>query len=474
MEMRRLSRAAVLLPVFGLFAFLWSGAAAPAPETKAPAPAKAAAPAAMPGSEVPPEMAKVADEVARDVEKMRGWQFKKPVVKRLLTEKEALDLLTKDFDLEIKPDDVAAKEALLKTLGFLPAETDLKKTYVGLLASQGAAFYDSRTKLLFIVRREGALETPGMLRIIFSHELTHALDDQIVGLEKMLNHGPGQTTEDQDLVDQAMAEGSATALMTRYSVALALSGTLSLAELQAAAKVDEDRSKDFFEAPRYFTSIIGAYFCGMNFLARGKLMPMLAGPKDVGDELLAVAKDLPRSSEQLLHPEKYWDPQKRDEPVLVKDADVEKLLARPDRLVAHKDTVGELLCAILTTPKGAKMDQAKMGFAGYWTNRAATGWGGDRFFLLAKKGPGDKPVLDATVRGVWITLWDTERDRDEFMIALDAAGPAPKRAAMKWGTLGVIYFFNFDEADRKTVEAALEKSPPTLTRDGKPWTPWEL
>jgi len=113
-----------------------------------------------------------------------------------------------------------------------------------------------------------------------------------------------------------------------------------------------------------------------------------------------------------------------------------------------------------------------MNMSSYWTNPAATGWGGDRFFLLAFGSSADdagKTLKD--LRAVWITLWDTPKDRDEFVEAYEQLGPAG-RTTFKYGNQGAVFFFGFDEAERKAVQAALEKSPPKMTRNGKPWTPW--
>jgi hypothetical protein len=478
MEPKRLHRGVLLL--LGLCLAAWLPAevlAAPAPAPAAPvvAPAAPAAPAAAPsvaapaGVEVPPEMAKLADEVALKIQDIRGWKFKQPVVKRLLTEKEAHDFMAADFARENPPEQVALKQATLKVLGFLPPDTDLVKTFLDLMGQQAEAFYDPQTKVLYMVRHNGAKAPSAVDRIVLSHELEHALDDQQADLGKFVK-SRSYKSEDDDLVTGAILEGSATAAMMRYMMQLQLSGGIDLAEIEEYSKQDEARNQAFFEAPRYFLSLLGSYMVGLNFLTRGNLMNAVMVDKAVGPELMAAVKDPPRSTEQVIHCDKYWDPSKRDEPVLVKDADVEKLLALASLAVIHKDTVGEMLCAILTTPKDTKPNMLTLALASGWTNAAATGWGGDRFYLLTNTN-GGKPVADTFGGGVWITLWDTEKDRDEFVEALQTVAPAPNRVTFKWGKQGAVFFFNFNEASRKAIEAALDKSPPAMTKDGKPWTP---
>jgi hypothetical protein len=194
----------------------------------------------------------------------------------------------------------------------------------------------------------------------------------------------------------------------------------------------------------------------------------------VGRNLQAVVKDPPKSSEQILHPEKYWDAGKRDDPVVVNDDAAARLLASPNRAVVHKNTVGEMLAAVLTAPKDSKPNLLLMQMADAWTNTAAKGWGGDRFFLLAS-GPSaeaaGKSLKD--LQGVWITLWDTPKDRDEFADAFDA-NAASAHATFRLGNMAAVVFFGFDEAERKALEAGFEKSPPPMTQSGKPWSPWSL
>ncbi len=60
---------------------------------------------------------------------------------------------------------------------------------------------------------------------------------------------------------------------------------------------------------------------------------------------------------------------------------------------------------------------------------------------------------------VWITLWDTEKDRDEFVKAYESVQPNPKRVTHKWGNLGAVFFFDFDDR-----AASRSKMPSTSRR----------
>ena len=420
-----------------------------------------------------PEMQKLAAEAATEVEALRGWKFKAPVATKMCSPEDVRAYLDREIDKQYPPEKVAQVQAFLRTVGLLPPGCDLRKTFLDIMQNQVGGFYDTDTKTLYMVKRGEAKMLPIVERSMLAHELTHALDDQYIDLDKFVKSRIGQS-EDMDLVTEALIEGSATSLMSQYMVRAQFSGKYNIAELQQYALEEMERSKPLLEAPRYFSAMLGAYLVGTAFLARGEMLSLMLAPdnKTVGERFLAAVKDPPRSSEQILHPEKYWDAAARDGPVIVSDDDVAKTLARPGRFIVHKDTIGEMLCAVLTTPKDAKLDLMAMNMSSYWTNPAATGWGGDRFFLLASGSSADdagKTLKD--LRAVWITLWDTPKDRDEFVEAYEQLGPAG-RATFKYGNQGAVFFFGFDEAERKAVQSALEKSPPKMTRNGKPWTPW--
>jgi hypothetical protein len=244
-------------------------------------------------------------------------------------------------------------------------------------------------------------------------------------------------------------------------------------ELQQYAQQEMENAKPLLEAPRYFTAIVASYICGMQFLGRGNLMAIVLAPdnKAVGADFLAARKDPPRSSEQILHPEKYWNEATRDEPVLLSDPDVERILGQPGWFPVHVDTVGEMLTGVLTTPRDVKPDLASMQQASAWTTAAAQGWGGDRFYLLA---PGANPSQAASAskgfRGVWITLWDTPQDREEFVRALPQGSAAP-HAVAPLGSLGAAVFFGFDKTTADATAKRLEETPPAMTRGGRPWSP---
>jgi hypothetical protein len=111
---------------------------------------------------------------------------------------------------EIRPEEIRAEEILLKKLGFLPENFDLKKTMLDLLSEQAAAFYDYRKKRLFVVESAGG----EIQHSVLVHEIAHALADQHFDLARFIRRV--RQSDDAALARLAVMEGQATWLMAEY------------------------------------------------------------------------------------------------------------------------------------------------------------------------------------------------------------------------------------------------------------------
>src|SRR5256886_9135851 len=109
-------------------------------------------------------------------------------------------------------------ELVLKKFGLLPRDFDLEKLMVSLLREQVAGYYDPKTKTVNLLDWVPIEEQEPVM----AHELTHALQDQTVNLDKWMKKGEKDlgeikkdpTPEDieNDEVDnarQAVVEGQA-------------------------------------------------------------------------------------------------------------------------------------------------------------------------------------------------------------------------------------------------------------------------
>jgi hypothetical protein len=114
----------------------------------------------------------------------------------------------------------------------------------------------------------------------------------------------------------------------------------------------------------------------------------------------AAHLDPPASSEQVIHPEKYFDA--RDRPVAITIGGTEAL-ERDGWTLAMEDTLGELDIRVMVGRDGDAFRAAGV----------AAGWGGDRMRAYVR---GDDVAI------VWLTAWDTPGDAAEFAEAMRGRG----------------------------------------------------
>lgn len=428
---------------------------------------------AAPGRE---ELIRLADEVKKDVEEIRGWKFKHDVKTDVYTEAQLRTFIEKKlFEEHYAGEKLKVTETFLRMVGLIPADCDLRKTTMDVLLNQIGGFYDPDTKSFYMLDRGGY--GPLLTRTLVAHELTHALDDQYTNLDKLVH--ASTETEDAGFAIGAVVEGSATHLMMIYMQREMASGRFDASELAQTMKDEMARSELFMKAPRYFTTLAANYLCGMYFVSNGEppAMPRNGGAAELAarsmqQRLLRLFKDMPASSEQILHPEKYWDDAKRDEPVILKDEAIERLIVPAGSSIIHRSVIGELLCAILTADPDEPFDVMQSANPAYWTNDAAQGWGGDRFFLVAD-GTDEKTAARErkNPRGVWVTMWDTPDDRKEFIEDFEAHRPDPQRRLIRLGDRVAIFTFGFAAEAHAALETALKSANLEFTKNGKPWKP---
>ena len=175
--------------------------------------------------------------------------------------------------------------------------------------------------------------TPELRRDALTHELVHVLQDRLVDLERFLDAATGRS--DEGVARQALVEGEAVALS--HDVSLRRDGrdfaALSdVADLQRAIRTSAT-GPVLVRAPAYFrTMLIFPYASGLGFVHAFRQRRPWA-------QLSAVYQDPPRSSSQILHPERYFD--RREDPVPLPLPDLLAVLPSGSKL-ALEDELGEI------------------------------------------------------------------------------------------------------------------------------------
>jgi hypothetical protein len=336
--------------------------------------------------------------VLPELQSIRGITFKEKVPVTVIDDRKAREYVIARFRRLTPEAKIRSDETVYRLLGLVPNDMDVLKTLLDVLEEQAGGFYDPGTKSFYLLD-----DMPkNMTALLTAHEMTHALEDQRYDIDGRLE----KTLDDDDasFALSAVAEGSATVAAAVYVAYGVTAGTLDQAQLDAAGSAVPTKRLNAMPAALR-RELLGPYVLGMSFLTRGGTRGLQHGfPKADVDAAWAHP---PISSEQILHPEKYWDPAKRDDPKRVTIPDPSRLLGKGWSR-AGSGVLGELTLGCLVgakTPDAS--DLASGGVA--WTNAAASGWGGDRLELWTN---GAAAVV------LLSTLWDSVDDAKEFAAAL--------------------------------------------------------
>lgn len=369
-------------------------------------------------------------EVAPEVEAIRGLRFRKPVPVSTIGDDEATRYASSRFERFSPPAELYHLQEAYARLGLLPEGADVRALYLDVLREQAGGYYDPSKKAFYLLDDMPA----ALASALAAHELTHALEDQHYDLDRRIEEV--KDDDDRAFARSAVHEGSASVVMLLHMARRISEGRGDGKALEVLARSEAGKAERLDAFPAALRrQLLGAYVLGTSFWLRGDSSRLAAG-FPVADAP-RVMRDGPTSSEQLLHPEKYWVDARRDEPVRVSLGRAGAALGRGYRRVAS-GVLGELTLGVLVgapTPAG---NAASAVFAPEaWTNGAASGWGGDRWELWRR---GEVAVV------LLATAWDTETDAREFADAL------PARPDLAWERAGrVVAIVAGEDGDRRAA-----------------------
>ena len=338
----------------------------------------------------------------KDIEELRGQKFLRPVQTRLADRETFVSHAKHRLESLVPPEQLEGAEEMAKMLSLVPAEMDLMAKTFEILEDQVGGFYSPEEDTFYLMESF----TGAMAEIILAHELTHALDDQLFDIDddlRALIHDSDAST-----AYSAVVEGSGTSAMNQWTVEHIKELDMNPEEMQQAQTMGMESLRD---APAYlWLPLISAYLRGASFLARSESM-MTGQMRSVPfSDIERAFTDPPRSTEQILHPDKYWDKGQRDDPRKI-SFDTSDLPSGWSLM--YEDTLGEMLIALLTTlvedRTGFDVENPVAVLGLKYTNAVAEGWGGDRLVLLER---GNARFLQL------VTLWDTPKDAAEFFGAM--------------------------------------------------------
>jgi hypothetical protein len=368
-------------------------------------------------------------EVLKETSDLRQLSIVRAVQSSTQTRDEIERAVVKNMDEDTSPADLHAAEVTMKKLGLVPQDFQYRALMIRLLTEQVAGYYEPKTRQFHLA---DWIDVDGQ-KPIMAHELTHALQDQHFDLRRFEHWPKGDS--DAELAAHALIEGDATLAMIAYVSSNPMRALIFLKSLGATG-VD---TKELDQAPRVLReSLLFPYQEGLNWT---RALYKQGGWPEVSKAFTT----LPQSTEQILHPEKYFA---HEAPVKVTLPDITNVLnesSRSQDSSAMKSVPGAVATGSATqqsvpsaSADGSKTQQLGTGALrqpatlvtwkrlvsdvnGEWgtyllldqflkspgdSHRAAAGWAGDRYAVYES----------STGQVVYVSLstWDTEQDAREF------------------------------------------------------------
>lgn len=339
-----------------------------------PAPRPAASPAPPPPAAPPPARANAdsaqstVDAALAHVSEIRQLHATGPVKGNVIGREELLRRMKEDLFSDLEPELIQGTTELLFAIGASSADLDYLGSVLTLLGSQLAGFYDPRQKEMVLLDDLGAEAEEATLW----HELVHALQDQHYDLEKLVKWSPDHG--DTVTAIQCLAEGDATSAMLDTMLQPRGQNALALPEKTLGNMLAMmEALPEIASVPAMLKrSVVAPYADGIAFT---HALRRRGGWAAVD----AAWRDLPTSTEQILHPDKYLvhePPERLPVPPAPPGG--------PDALLFH-DVIGEQGLRI-TFEEWVPLSTAA---------ETASGWGGDAIAVFAA---GDRRAVAIRLR----------------------------------------------------------------------------
>lgn len=355
--------------------------------------------------------------IASRVSALRGIALPESMPFDLKTRQQVAEDFQREAEAALAGDRFERRLAADRALGLVPADVEFTPASRPFTrADLGVAgTYDPQTKKIVFVKD---LEGGPFSELTVAHEYTHQLDDSRHDLYEMMLATKGNS--DRGLAVQSLIEGSAMAtqldfaLMENYEDATGAIGGITVGrtidEMESEfglyarfSRLRNERAMELFKVtPPYLRQrIVFPYVRGLAFV---RALRIRRGTPGVD----AAFASPPRSTEQILHPEKFAD--RRDDPVEI-EFNNDWLGTGCEKI--YEDTLGEygirqVLCV--------EFDKAR-------AYAAASGWGGDRYEVV--RAGGASALL-------WHTEWDTEGDAKDFAREIDQYYSSRYRIPSAW------------------------------------------
>lgn len=369
------------------------------------------------------------DETRRAIEQqtseLRGLQFKHSVRYKEMPRAQLREYLVGKVREQYTPQELHNYERSLAAFGLLPEGTDLLDAIISMYDEQVAAFYVPEERALYTFQEQ--VWSSNIDRMLLSHELTHALQDQNYDLTKF----PLKDKNNDDLVlaTSALIEGDATVLMTRWYVENAGPDKM----LTDLASMLRQNTAKLLAAPEYLRAmLLFPYQEGQQFVTA---LTVAGGTKALDEAF----RHPPTSTHEILHPDKFLHD--RHEPVPV---EVPAVATNEWRLIGN-NVLGEF---------GIR-SMLQQQLSPWQSQLIAQGSSGDRYHIYERATNGPTGL-------VWTSAWASEQEAIDFADAYaklgqNRAAGAPLRVKVARDGARVTVWQSADTNFFDSVATAVEK-----------------
>ena len=330
-----------------------------------------------------PRIVALADRIFAQISMERGFKVNRPIAKAFVKRKEIETRSLRITDALNPPGELDSERKLLFKLGFIPRQYDLAEFLRKAALLSTISLYDPQTKVLYLADSLADEQEEAILSSLVPN-LAYAFQDQHFGVS--LEHTRVEANQDASVARWAVLTGDALHAVFDYKLGSSAFSRVKVYDIRRFFRflLEEQMADD---TPQSLMEM--GVFSGVGGFAFMQLYLKWNG-WEAADRLYS---NLPLSTEQIMHPEKYAG--SRDDPTQVKEQTPPGVLSSSWKRV-YSNTLGEFVL-YLHLKEFISEQQAKWG---------AQGWDGDRVELF--ENPDGKLTL------VLRSVWDSEKEASQF------------------------------------------------------------
>ncbi len=375
--------------------------------------------------EVGPEQIKWAAGKAAGINKL---QLKENVKTLYVEDKdELIEVLRKEFRKEYPEKRYEALEQISRKIGFYFKKVETEEELLQSEAEAIAGLYDDEEKAIYIVTSSLAEQLQdeladslerkcGYVARVYDdpvwedwyrkhgtdftlvHEVTHAIQDQHYDLMEWKNQY--ETNTDALLAIKSVIEGTAEYTERGYlygQFGIDMNDLVDVYEILELIRNGEEQEGAFFPQNACNEDVTYQYRLGTFPYIYGLALVQRRNRKGGWNAVHDMHYNSPLSTEQVIHPDKYFDPKKIDWPTFITPPDLSRILPESYSFL-DTDSMGEYRINLLLLD---------LIFEARDAIRISEGWDGDRYMAFEN-------ADDGGIAFIWLTVWDNGSEAAEF------------------------------------------------------------